>query len=135
LGYARGRDGYAKLARDVRDRMGAKWGFVLFVTKYPVHWFAYASAERLVMDYANDGWGPDQLDRVIAHETCHLFGALDEYAAAGCSCTEKGGELQVANGNCRGCSAHFEPCLMEANTFEICDFTRWKLGWRQPLLP
>jgi hypothetical protein len=129
-----GRTGYAKLAQDVRDRVGGRWGFVLFITRYPVHHFAYASAERIVMHYDNDGWGPAQLDRVIAHESAHIFGALDEYASSGCNCTDKSGELQVVNGNCKSCAASFVPCLMEANTFSVCDFTRGQLGWREPLI-
>ena len=38
------------------------------------------------MQYAIDGWGPNNIDRVFAHETCHIFNAPDEYAASGCDC-------------------------------------------------
>lgn len=134
LGYAAGHDGYSRLARDVRDRNHAQWGYVLFITRYPLHHFAYASAERVVQHYDNDGWGTSELNRVIAHETSHIFGALDEYQASGCDCTTKSGELQVANGNCRSCAATFVPCLMEANTLAMCDYTKGQLGWRAPLL-
>jgi hypothetical protein len=33
----------------------------------------------LVVTYDNDGWGIDRMDRVVAHETGHIFGATDEY--------------------------------------------------------
>jgi len=71
---------------------------------------------------------------VIAHESCHIFGALDEYSLSSCNCTDKGGELQVENGNCKLCATKFVPCIMEANTLAMCDYTRGQLGWRTPLL-
>ena len=134
LGYASGQSGYAALARDVRDRNLAAWGYVLFVTRYPVWHFAYASAERVVQHFDNDGWGVANLNRVIAHESCHLFGTLDEYTSSGCNCTDTSGELAVSNGNCRGCATAFVDCVMEANTIAICDYTRGQLGWREPLI-
>jgi hypothetical protein len=134
LGLAAGRNGYRQLARDVRDRNQAQWGLVLFITRYPVFHFAYADNERVVQHYDNDGWGTAELNRVIAHETCHIFGAQDEYDNSGCDCTTKSGELQVENGNCHLCAASFVPCLMEQNTLAMCDFTRGQIGWRPPLL-
>ncbi len=134
MGYPANAAGYARLAHDVRDNNGARWGFVIFVTRYPVHHFAYANAERLVVHYDNDGWGPSELDRVIAHQVCHIFGALDEYTSSGCTCTQRGGALHIENGNCRSCATDFVQCLMEANTFSVCDFTRRQIGWRSPLM-
>src|SRR5690606_29203824 len=49
----------------IRNSLGTRWGYVAFFTKYPVHHFAYASKPRLVMHYENDGWGPDNIDRVF----------------------------------------------------------------------
>lgn len=129
-----GSAGYAQLARDVRDRNQAQWGFVLFITRYRLHHFAYSSQERVVQHYDNDGWGSLQLNRVIAHETCHIFGAQDEYASSNCNCTTKSGQLQVENGNCRLCATQFVNCIMEANALEMCNFTRGQIGWRAPLL-
>lgn len=134
LGLPAGRDGYSRLARESRDRNNAQWGYVLFVTRYPLHHFAYAADERVVQHFDNDGWGTTELNRVIAHETCHVFGAQDEYASSNCDCTSRSGELQVENGNCKPCAANFVPCIMEANTLAMCDFTRGQLGWRAPLL-
>ena len=60
------------------------WGYCAFFTKYPVGHFAYAylGGPYLVMQYAIDGWGPNNIDRVFAHETCHIFNAPDDYAAS-----------------------------------------------------
>jgi hypothetical protein len=134
LNLPAGRDGYSRLARDVRDRNSAQWGVVIFVTRYSLHHFAYAADERLVQHFDNDGWGVANLHRVIAHETCHLFGAQDEYASSNCDCTTKSGELQVENGNCESCAADPVDCLMNANTLAMCDFTKGQIGWRAPLL-
>ena len=48
------------------------------------------------MHYDNDGWGPDNIDRVFTHETGHIFGCPDEYAASNCSCDTKAGYLREA---------------------------------------
>ena len=56
-------------------------------TKYPTAHFAYALKPKLVMQYSNDGWGPDNIDRVFTHESGHIFGCPDEYASSGCNCT------------------------------------------------
>ena len=50
------------------------------------------------MHYDNGNWGPDNINRVFAHETCHIFGAADEYGSCGCGAS---GFLQVANNNYR----------------------------------
>src|SRR5262245_59060796 len=82
------------------------------------------------MHYANDGWGPDNIDRVFTHETGHIFGSPDEYAASNCSCDTKAGYLREVNGNCERCATSFTPCLMAANTWAMCGYTPAHLGWR-----
>lgn len=63
-----------------------RWAYCAFFVKgYPLWHFAYASSPRIVMDYANDGWGPDNIDRVFAHEIGHIFSCHDEYATANCT--------------------------------------------------
>ena len=56
----------------------------------------------MYMQYSNDGWGPDQLDRVFAHETGHVFNAPDEYTTGKCNCyTNYGkGMCSAKNQNC-----------------------------------
>ncbi|OHV41404.1 MULTISPECIES: hypothetical protein [Pseudofrankia] len=131
LGYQANFDGVYDYADVVRGQLGTRWGYVIFVTKYPVRYFAYAAigGPRLVLTYDNDGWGPDNLDRVIAHESCHIFGAVDEYASSGCDCGGAWGRFGVPNGNCDACAAAPVDCLMRGNTFNFCRYTPAHVGW------
>ncbi len=104
IGFAPNFSGVKEYVKAIRSNLGTKWGYVAFFTKYPVNHFAYASKPRLVMHYANDGWGPDNIDRVFTHETGHIFGCPDEYAASNCSCDTKAGYLREVNGNCERCA-------------------------------
>ncbi|MDB5779113.1 MAG: hypothetical protein JWP77_965 [Polaromonas sp.] len=135
MGYAAGRAGYQKYASDLRASRHTDWAYVAFFTKYPLNHFAYAIVEKVVMNYANDGWGPDNLNRVFAHESCHIFGAADEYGS--CACGATSGHLAVPNSNCVNC---FPPgtqlsCLMNANTLDMCTFSRQQIGWDERLFP
>jgi hypothetical protein len=88
LGYQASWNGVQQYVEAIRQQFATQWTYCAFFTKYPVTWFAYASigGPRLVMDYNNDGWGPDNIDRVFAHESGHIFGCPDEYASSGCDC-------------------------------------------------
>jgi hypothetical protein len=130
LGFAASFGGVRDYVKGIRTNLATKWAYVAFFTKYPVHHFAYASKPRLVMHYGNDGWGPDNIDRVFTHETGHIFGCPDEYAASNCSCDTKAGYLREPNGNCERCATSFTPCLMAGNTWAMCAFTPVHLGWR-----
>jgi hypothetical protein len=130
LGFSPNFGGVRDYVKSIRTGLATKWAYVAYFTKYPVHHFAYASKPRLVMHYGNDGWGPDNIDRVFTHETGHIFGCPDEYAASNCSCDTKAGFLREPNGNCERCASPFTPCLMAANTWAMCSFTPVHLGWR-----
>ncbi|HET9757681.1 MAG TPA: hypothetical protein VFP66_14335 [Candidatus Limnocylindrales bacterium] len=130
IGFAPNFGGVKEYVKTIRANLATKWGYVAFFTKYPVQHFAYASKPRLVMHYDNDGWGPDNIDRVFTHETGHIFGCPDEYAASNCSCDTKAGHLREVNGNCQNCATSFTPCLMAGNTWAMCAFTPVHLGWR-----
>ncbi|WP_077490701.1 tectonin domain-containing protein [Sinomonas mesophila] len=127
LGFEGSRDGSVDYVTSIRSALGATWAYVGYFTKYPTHHFAYAGRERIVMEYANDGWGPAEISRVFAHETCHIFGAADEYG--GCSC-DASGHHGIPNLNCRNCTSAQVPCLMEANTLVLCPWSRGQVGWR-----
>jgi hypothetical protein len=133
LGYSADWNGVLSYIEAIRSRFGTRWTYCGFFTKYPVGHFAYASigGPRVVMDYNNDGWGPDNIDRVFAHETGHIFGCPDEYAGSGCDCGGRWGRFGVVNGNCQNCaSGGGVACLMKANDFAHCEYTPSHLGWR-----
>ncbi|TCJ36250.1 hypothetical protein [Parafrankia sp. BMG5.11] len=131
LGYAANFDGVYDYVEALRARLRTRWAYCAFVTKYPLGHFAYASigGPRMVLAADADGWGPDNIDRVFAHETGHIFGAPDEYGGAGCDCGGSWGRYGVPNGNCDSCAPAPVDCLMRANTFALCRYTPAHLGW------
>jgi hypothetical protein len=132
LGFSPSFSGVGEYVEDLRSRMGTRWAYCAFFTKYPVGHFAYASigGPRLVMHYDNDGWGPDNIDRVFAHETGHIFGAPDEYASSGCDCGGSWGRFGLPNLNCENCAVGGGvDCLMRGNTWGLCAYTPGHLGW------
>jgi hypothetical protein len=134
LGFGTGLAGVRAFVEDMRTRLGSDWGYCAFFTKYPVGHFAYASlgGPRLVMHYDNDGWGPDNIDRVFAHETGHIFNAPDEYAASQCDCGGSWGHFGVPNSNCATCApAGGVPCIMKSNDWAMCPYTPYHLGFPQ----
>lgn len=60
LGYGPGLGEVGCYIQDLRTRLSTDWTYCVFFTKYPCHHFAYANlgGPRIVMQYANDGWGP-----------------------------------------------------------------------------
>jgi Ricin-type beta-trefoil lectin domain-like len=135
LGHQGNWDGVWDYINDLRRRLGTEWTYCGFFTKYPLGWFAYANigGPRIVMDYANDGWGPANIDRVFAHESGHIFNCPDEYAKSGCDCGGQWGYWRTPNGNCENCAPGGGiPCLMKANTWAICEYTTSQVGWTSP---
>jgi hypothetical protein len=131
LGHTQNWQGVLDYVTAMRKRLSTRWAYcVFFVKGYPLWHFAYASSPRIVMDYANDGWGPDNIDRVFAHETGHIFSCPDEYAAAACVCTSTHGIFSEPNANCATCAPGGGiSCLMKANDWAMCAHTRRHLGW------
>ena len=125
--------------------------YAVFFTKYMANWMAYAdqSRGRVTMCYSwlvdttavnadgtggfrntgSTGWGAQNIDRVFAHESGHIFGAPDEYASSNCSVTASAGHLHAANSNCEISNAASVDCLMKNNVQAICDATPVHLGW------
>jgi hypothetical protein len=136
LGYSASWQGVIDYVANIRAQYQTQWAYVAYFTKYPLNWFAYANlgGPRLVMQYANDGWGPDNIDRVYVHETGHIFQAPDEYKISGCNCGGSWGIYNKPNGNCENCAAGGGvDCLMRANKWALCTYTPWHYGW--PLAP
>jgi hypothetical protein len=132
LGYTAGRAGSRAYAKHLQQNRNTAWSFVAYFTKYPLNHFAYAGQERLVMDYANDGWGPNRINQVFAHELCHVFGAADEYG--GCKCGSRHGHLLAPNNNCTNCVETQVPCLMDGNVLSLCTWSRQQIGWDNEVL-
>lgn len=132
LGFTADYSGVFEYLESLRTRLGTRWTYCAFFTKYPVQHFAYAylGGPYIVMDPANDGWGPDNIDRVFAHETGHIFNCPDEYAASGCDCAGAWGRFGVSNDNCANCAVGGGvACLMKINDFTLCPYTRMHFGW------
>jgi parallel beta-helix repeat protein len=114
LGYPSGGDSHFTQVRnylnDKRSQFGTDWAFAIFVAdslndndgEFPDGFFAYTylNGPFMVLTYDNSNWGIDLMQIVMAHETAHVWGALDEYAQSGCTDSETGGYLNVANTNC-----------------------------------
>lgn len=132
MGFPGSIAGSTQYVKSLRAAKGTRWAYVAYFTKYPLHHFAYAVTERLCMEYSNDGWGPERINQLFAHETCHVFGAADEYGDCDCSGS---GHLNIENRNCRHCTPNQEDCLMNANTLRLCQWSRGQLGWHDSLLP
>ena len=133
LGFQANWNGVSDYINSLRTNLHTNWTYcVFFVKGYPVDHFAYASigGPRIIMDYANDGWGPDNIDRVFAHESGHIFQAPDEYASSGCNCGGSWGRFGEPNANCENCAgAAGVQCLMRANTWAMCGSTKRHFGW------
>ncbi|OIJ63602.1 hypothetical protein WN71_032780 [Streptomyces mangrovisoli] len=124
---------------DLRNSHATDWAYCAFFTKYPLRHPGYAQlgGPYLVMDTSGSTWGPDNIDRVFAHETGHIFGCPDEYEKAPCACGDLFGRFNVPNGNCETRAAgRGVPCIMKVNDFQLCDYTPSHLGWsvQGPLL-
>ncbi len=133
LGFQANWNGVFDYINSLRAVKHTTWAYcVFFVKGYPVDHFAYASigGPRIVMEYANDGWGPDNIDRVFAHESGHIFNCPDEYSSSGCNCGGSWGRFGEPNANCENCAgAAGVGCLMRANEWQMCGSTKRHLGW------
>ncbi|OGR75383.1 MAG: hypothetical protein A2X32_12745 [Elusimicrobia bacterium GWC2_64_44] len=128
---------------DRRDAAGTDWSFTFFLVdsqmdadgEFPDGFFAYAylGGPFSIMTYDNDGYGIGYMEAVAAHETGHIFYALDEYAESGCTTAESSGYLNGLNSNCQngGGSAS---CIMRGDigpyyTPALCIHSQKMLGW------
>jgi len=127
MGYDGSLQGSYNYVNDLSTNTGS--GYVAYITKYPLAHFGYAYKDRVVINYyCGEQLGPKNIHRVFAHETCHIFGALDEYRP--CNCT-KGG---IKNYNCVSCRGREKfPCLMKDNALSLCKWTRHQIGWTEEM--
>lgn len=85
------------------------------------NWYAWGlyGGPYLVMTYNNSGWGIDEMHRVCAHETAHIFYATDEYNGR----TEYSGYLNASDVEHSG-------CLMDNYMdFPPSSGTKRQVGW------
>ena len=132
LGFPGSWAGVGQYVESIRQQFGTRWTYCGFFTKYQLGWFAYASigGPRIVMNYDNDGWGPDNIDRVFAHESGHIFGCPDEYASSNCNCGGNWGRFGKPNTNCQNCAPNGGiMCIMKGNDWTMCQVTPAHLGW------
>ena len=133
MGFSATRQGSLDYVNQLRQNKATNWAYVAYFTKYPLKHFAYAISEKTVMHYSNDGWGVDNINRVFAHESCHIFGAADEYG--NCTCGGSHGHLGIPNNNCKNCAGNQETCLMSGNDLQLCSWSRKQIGWDESLYP
>ncbi|HEX3041613.1 MAG TPA: hypothetical protein VHP56_05935 [Solirubrobacterales bacterium] len=131
LGHTGDWQGLLDYVEEIRTNLGTRWAYCGLFTKYPVFHFGYAAAPRIVMQAPYDGWGPDNIDRVFAHETGHIFGAPDEYPESQCDCGGNFGIFGRPNANCANCGPGIE-CLMIKNSWSMCAWTPWHLSLYWP---
>ncbi|MCP4544190.1 MAG: hypothetical protein GY832_44325 [Chloroflexi bacterium] len=131
---------------DLRDTYDTDWAFTIFVVdssadsdgRFANGRFAYAylGGPFFVMTYNNYHYGPENIDAVAAHETGHIFHALDQYTAAHQPCTFQSGYLGVENQNSQyGSCISNEPSIMRGQISpytngRIDEYARGQIGWR-----
>ncbi|HYO76102.1 MAG TPA: hypothetical protein VE010_06525 [Thermoanaerobaculia bacterium] len=101
-----------------------------------------------VVMWDSNGWGPDNLGRVLTHETGHIFWACDEYyeqtTNSGCftcqHCLYNVGPRNqlntpwITNANCAypaatSCMYPRVDCVMDDNSYALCPHTPRQVGW------
>jgi hypothetical protein len=131
LGYSPDWAGIWTFVDDLRKPKPISWAYAAYFTKYTTWHFAYASigGPRLVMQYSNGRWGPRNIHRLFAHESGHVFHALDEYKNSECVCGTQSGYFGAPNNNCANCSGKQQVCLMNNNDLRTCFWSRRQFGW------
>ena len=133
--YAADWSGVAVYREDLRRYHRSAHAIVIFVTPYANSWHAYAGGRRITLADRNDwgNWGIAEVDRIVSHEACHLFGATDEYGGdSGTPCSSCGGAfgcLGIPNGNCETCARPQQECVMSSDAGRLCAYTQGQLGW------
>jgi hypothetical protein len=130
----------------LRNTYHTDWAFTIFVVdssndddnRFSNGYFAYAylGGPFLVMTYGNNGYGPEYLDAVAAHEIGHIFRALDQYSGASQSCSARSGYLNVENQNSLygSCSSNVDSIMrgqIYPYTIKAIDpYAAGQIGWR-----
>ncbi|HEU5103597.1 MAG TPA: hypothetical protein VFU22_31490, partial [Roseiflexaceae bacterium] len=109
----------------LRRAQQADWATTIFIAnsagkangRFADGYFAYAYIGGPFMVITSDAgpYGAAQLTPVVAHEFGHIFGALDQYAAAATPCSQQSGYLAVptTNSQANNCGSHFTSIMLE----------------------
>jgi hypothetical protein len=130
LGFRGGPPGVKDYLKALKRSKSADSAYCAFFTLYRLNYFAYCTGPYLMMHYKNDGWGTNNIDRVFAHESGHVFGAPDEYKESECTCKSRFGLLRKPNLNCEGCAPNGGvKCIMKGNDWAMCSLTPYHFGY------
>ncbi len=143
LGYTGSRFGATRAyINDLRTQYHADWGYVIFVCdslidangKFADGYFAYSylGGPFTVMTYDNNGYGISNMDVVLAHETGHIFNALDEYAGASSPNDYSHGYFPTMNGNHQYATTADSPeSIMRGGIrWGLDSWAKLMIGWR-----
>lgn len=139
LGYSQGEDfeRTRAYAHDLKNKYKTDWSFIIFVAparqdtdgyfadKSGIAW-ACIGGPYIVIPNKCNSWGYHNVWKVLAHETGHIFNALDEYESIDPL-------LSVAMSNVTSQPEkenHTNTvCMMKSNDLFLCDRTRVQIGW------
>lgn len=138
LGYSEGADYIRTRAyvNDLRRKYSTDWSFVIFVVdahndtdgyfadRSGITW-AYVGGPYLVLSNKCAGWSSHNIWRIVAHETGHIFNAMDEYLPDPRMATAKISDTDSALNQIHA----QELCMMKTNDPFLCDDTRIQIGW------
>lgn len=129
---------------DLKDTYDSDWAFLVFVADSEVdddglfasgHFaYAYLGGPFMVLTLDNNGWGQSNFSAVCAHETGHIFYALDEYYNAGSACTDRSGYLDYQNQNSQygSCAEDIPTSIMRSVPLSVATVSssaRGMIGW------
>lgn len=148
LGYRDGDSYFTQVRRyvnDLRTAYQTDWAFAVFVIDDAsdadkafadgFSAYAYLGGPFMVLTLNNGGYGAAHLDAVAAHEMGHIFGAVDQYPAAGVTCTARAGYLGIENQNSQvGNCLSNRPSIMRSLLGPFADgqvdpYARGQVGW------
>ncbi|RPJ42950.1 MAG: hypothetical protein EHM19_09635, partial [Candidatus Latescibacterota bacterium] len=136
--------GTRDLASAFQEREKLDWTFTIYVVDssededgmFSDGFFAYAylGGPYMVLTLDNDGWGAENLASVCAHETGHIFYALDQYYAAHVPCDRVAGYLgrETRNSEYGSCGENEAACIMRSRPLasaSLSETARGQVGW------
>jgi hypothetical protein len=113
------------------------WGFIVYAVdapqggNFPFGGRAYAELGGPFAVVADPHFG---VDAITAHETGHIFYALDEYSSSNCYCTQQSGYIYYENQNCESsCAIDVESIMKDIETayplYALDYYAAGMIGW------